>query len=111
MGSGRCALGATLVSTFFNDAYRGRRVLVTGHTGFKGSWLALWLHALGARVAGFSLDVPTRPSNFEALNVTALLISAGEKQVSAWPPVSSARMMPLSRGSSAMFGLPVECML
>jgi CDP-glucose 4,6-dehydratase len=73
VGSGRCALGATLVSTFFNDAYRGRRVLVTGHTGFKGSWLALWLHALGARVAGFSLDVPTRPSNFEALGLATHL--------------------------------------
>ena len=49
----------------FADAYRGRRVLVTGHTGFKGSWLALWLKQLGADVAGLSVDVPTTPSNFE----------------------------------------------
>jgi CDP-glucose 4,6-dehydratase len=43
--------------------------LVTGHTGFKGSWLALWLGELGASVAGYSLDVPTEPSNFEALGL------------------------------------------
>jgi CDP-glucose 4,6-dehydratase len=44
------------------DAWRGRRVLVTGHTGFKGAWLALWLEALGADVAGLSLEPPTKPS-------------------------------------------------
>ena len=38
----------------------GRRVLLTGHTGFKGAWLALWLQSLGARVTGFSNGVPTR---------------------------------------------------
>lgn len=52
---------------FFEDVYRGRRVLVTGHTGFKGSWLALWLKHLGAEVAGFSVDVPSSPSNFDLL--------------------------------------------
>jgi CDP-glucose 4,6-dehydratase len=49
--------------------WAGRRVLVTGHTGFKGSWLALWLQRLGAEVAGFSNDVPTRPALFEAARV------------------------------------------
>jgi CDP-glucose 4,6-dehydratase len=44
------------------DAWRGCRVLVTGHTGFKGAWLALWLKALGARVEGLSLEAPTTPS-------------------------------------------------
>jgi CDP-glucose 4,6-dehydratase len=53
----------------FADVYRGRRVLVTGHTGFKGSWLALWLQNLGAEVAGFAVDVPTVPSNFELLGL------------------------------------------
>lgn len=53
----------------FADIYRGRRVLVTGHTGFKGSWLALWLEHLGAEVAGFSVDVPSTPSNFELLGL------------------------------------------
>lgn len=47
-------------------AYRGRRVLVTGHTGFKGAWLSLWLADLGATVTGFSHDVPTEPSLFAA---------------------------------------------
>ena len=40
--------------------WRERRVLLTGHTGFKGAWLALWLQSLGASVTGFALDVPTR---------------------------------------------------
>ena len=46
-----------------------RRVLVTGHTGFTGGWLCLWLTRLGARVAGYSLAPPTRPNLFEALNL------------------------------------------
>lgn len=50
----------------FAGVYGKRRVLVTGHTGFKGSWLCAWLLELGAQVAGFSLDIPTVPSNFEA---------------------------------------------
>ena len=45
--------------------WQGRRVLLTGHTGFKGAWLTLWLRALGARVTGFSLGIPTRPSLYE----------------------------------------------
>ena len=40
----------------FNGFYKGKRVLVTGHTGFKGSWLSIWLHELGAEVIGVSLD-------------------------------------------------------
>lgn len=42
----------------------GRRVFVTGHTGFKGSWICLWLHAMGARVTGYALPPPTEPSLF-----------------------------------------------
>jgi len=49
--------------------YAGRRVMVTGHTGFKGSWLALWLSRLGARVTGFSDTIPTDPSHFTALKL------------------------------------------
>jgi CDP-glucose 4,6-dehydratase len=49
--------------------WRDRRVLLTGHTGFKGAWLALWLQSLGARVSGFSLDVPTHPSLYELARV------------------------------------------
>ena len=47
--------------------FRGKRVIVTGHTGFKGSWLSLWLQQLGAEVFGVSVDVPTNPSHFDAL--------------------------------------------
>jgi CDP-glucose 4,6-dehydratase len=45
--------------------WSGRRVLVTGHTGFKGGWLSLWLHRLGAQVTGFALPAPTEPSFFD----------------------------------------------
>ncbi|WP_246623191.1 CDP-glucose 4,6-dehydratase [Sphingomonas colocasiae] len=53
--------------------WHGRRVLVTGHSGFKGSWLSLWLHALGAKVTGFALPPPTRPSLFEAARIGELI--------------------------------------
>ena len=53
--------------------FSGRSVLLTGHTGFKGSWLALWLHRLGAQVTGYALDPPTDPSNFEASSVSQVL--------------------------------------
>jgi CDP-glucose 4,6-dehydratase len=59
----------------FDDVYRGRRVLVTGHTGFKGSWLALWLHRLGAEVHGFALEPPTEPSLFREAEVEGCLAS------------------------------------
>jgi CDP-glucose 4,6-dehydratase len=57
-----------MVIRMFGDIYKGRRVLVTGHTGFKGSWLVLWLLGLGAKVTGYSLDVPTDPSHHLLLN-------------------------------------------
>jgi CDP-glucose 4,6-dehydratase len=49
--------------------WRGRRVLVTGHTGFKGAWLTAWLKSLGAEVTGYSLEAPTTPSLFEEATV------------------------------------------
>jgi CDP-glucose 4,6-dehydratase len=62
VGLGLAAVEAVAVEREFWD---GRRVLVTGHTGFKGSWLALWLESMGARVTGFSRSVPSTPSLFE----------------------------------------------
>ena len=53
----------------FDDAYRGRRVLVTGHTGFKGGWLCLWLARLGAHVSGIALDPDTSPSHWDLLGL------------------------------------------
>jgi CDP-glucose 4,6-dehydratase len=49
------------------DAYRGRRAFVTGHTGFKGAWLSEWLTNLGAQVTGYALDPPTEPNLFDAI--------------------------------------------
>lgn len=57
------------MATRLGDVLRNRSVLVTGHTGFKGSWLCLWLTALGARVSGYSNHVPTRPSAFELMRL------------------------------------------
>jgi CDP-glucose 4,6-dehydratase len=53
----------------FGDFYRGKTVLVTGHTGFKGSWLAAWLAELGARVVGYALEPPTPQNAFTALGL------------------------------------------
>ena len=49
----------------YNNVYKGKKVLVTGNTGFKGSWLTTWLKMLGADVYGYSLSVPTSPAMFE----------------------------------------------
>jgi CDP-glucose 4,6-dehydratase len=55
--------------------WRGRSVLLTGHTGFKGGWLAVWLHTLGARVHGYALNPPTEPSFFDTAGVRQALTS------------------------------------
>jgi CDP-glucose 4,6-dehydratase len=59
----------------FNDFYRGRKVLITGHTGFKGSWLSILLTWLGAEVYGYALDPPTVPSLYELAKVDDLVSS------------------------------------
>ncbi|OFX35569.1 MAG: CDP-glucose 4,6-dehydratase [Bacteroidetes bacterium GWA2_32_17] len=53
----------------FNDIYRNKKVIVTGNTGFKGSWLSIWLLYLGADVYGISKDIPTNPSMFKELHL------------------------------------------
>lgn len=58
-----------LVDCRFGEIFRNKRILVTGHTGFKGSWLTHWLLDLGAEVSGLSLYVPSVPANFEVLGL------------------------------------------
>lgn len=53
----------------FGNSYANKKVLITGNTGFKGCWLSIWLKKLGAEVYGYSIDVPTKPSIFEALQL------------------------------------------
>jgi CDP-glucose 4,6-dehydratase len=53
--------------------YKGQRVFLTGHTGFKGAWMAEWLLRLGAQVTGYSIDIPTKPSLFEELELPGRL--------------------------------------
>ena len=53
----------------FNGVFRGKKVLVTGNTGFKGSWLTAWLLMCGAEVYGYSIDVPTEPAMFDVLGL------------------------------------------
>ena len=49
--------------------FKGKKVLVTGHTGFKGSWLCIWLKILGAKVYGISLEPTTQTSHYKATNL------------------------------------------
>lgn len=53
----------------YNDCYKGKVVLVTGHTGFKGSWLSIWLTMMGAKVVGYSLDPTSSKGNFSACHL------------------------------------------
>jgi CDP-glucose 4,6-dehydratase len=69
MTADRTAGHPTALATLF----RGASVVVTGHTGFKGSWLSIWLAQLGARVTGISQEVPTTPSHFAAARLDGIL--------------------------------------
>lgn len=59
----------------FNGFYKNKKILVTGHTGFKGGWLSLWLCVMGAEVLGFSLEPATSPSLYETLNLKSSMES------------------------------------
>ena len=58
-----------------SNFWKNKKVLLTGHTGFKGSWLSIWLKKLGAELVGFSKDIPTKPSLFEVAKVSEGMIS------------------------------------
>src|SRR5215831_6569623 len=60
----------SFTSALNKQFWKGRRVLLTGHTGFKGSWLTLWIQSLGARTVGYSLPPPTEPSLYELADVS-----------------------------------------
>jgi len=57
------------ISELFNAIYKNKKVLITGHTGFKGSWLAFWLNEMCADVIGYSLPPPTCPNHFDLLKI------------------------------------------
>lgn len=59
----------------FDGFFNGKKVFVTGHTGFKGAWLCIWLHSLGADVTGYALRPPTEPSLFELCGIDTLINS------------------------------------
>ncbi len=61
--------------TSLNDFYQDKTILITGHTGFKGSWLALWLQELQANVIGYALEPPTSPNHYEVANIENKMIS------------------------------------
>jgi CDP-glucose 4,6-dehydratase len=63
------------METYLSDIYKGRKVLITGHTGFKGSWLCLLLNKLGAKVYGYALEPPTNPSLFCEANIANIITS------------------------------------
>lgn len=62
------------MQNLFSGIYKDKTVLVTGHTGFKGSWLVYWLHQMGAKVIGYSLEAPTTPNHIELLNLNIVSI-------------------------------------
>ena len=63
------------MTNLFSGIYNNKTILITGHTGFKGSWLALWLTKMGAQVIGYSLEAPTNPNHFSLLdmNITSII--------------------------------------
>ena len=62
------------MQSLFGGIYQGKSVLVTGHTGFKGSWLCFWLEKMGANVVGYSLKAPTQPNHIGLLNLACVSI-------------------------------------
>ena len=63
------------IKSLFNGIYKNRKVLITGHTGFKGSWLCLILNKLGADIYGYALEPVTKPSLYKLANIDRLITS------------------------------------
>mgnify|MGYP001208256834 FL=1 len=56
-----------------NNFWKNKKILITGHTGFKGSWLTLILHGLGSKITGFALNPISKPNFFDGLNLSRFL--------------------------------------
>ena len=69
------------MQSLFSGIYKDKTVLVTGHTGFKGSWLCFWLKQMGAKVVGYSLEALTNPNHFELLNLDITSIKGNIKDL------------------------------
>ncbi len=72
-----------------NGFWKNKKVFITGHTGFKGSWLSIWLSTLGAKVYGYALDPPTNPSLFKIANVFNVLEKSTIADVRDYPTLRS----------------------
>ena len=57
------------MSDKFNKTFKNKRIVITGHTGFKGSWLTFWLHQYGTRILGISQNIHGKPNHFKELNL------------------------------------------
>ena len=68
-------LGNFGMNKLFGEAYKDKKVLITGHTGFKGSWLALWLVKMGAKVIGYSLKPSANPNHYDLLTLKEKITS------------------------------------
>lgn len=76
MLNGRC--GSCTMAMYFNNIYHGKRILITGNTGFKGSWLTIMLKILGAKIVGYSSPyLPSTPCNFEICGLSSLIVNIG----------------------------------
>lgn len=87
---GACALeivGLTMPSEKF---WRGRKVFLTGHTGFKGSWIALWLHQLGATVHGYALEPESSSNSFDAFGIEEKIASSTIADIRDLPDLAAA---------------------
>lgn len=69
MGNSKSPMESLVMRNLFGGIYNNKKVLVTGHTGFKGSWLSYWLTQMGADVVGYSLEAPTHPNHIGLLNL------------------------------------------
>jgi CDP-glucose 4,6-dehydratase len=78
------------IPTLLSESFKNRRVFVTGHTGFKGSWLCLWLERLGAVTTGYALAPPTNPSNFNVSKVRDTLAAHHEGDIRDQPKLHAA---------------------